>query len=81
MVRRTNGRPAWLTVFAVLAALACAMPALAQSNTAMIKGVVHDDKGQPVVDAKVTIEMTAGTGRRFDSAVLVARIGIAAECL
>ena len=66
MVRRTNGRPAWLTVFAVLAALACAMPAMAQS-TGMVKGVVTDDKGQPVEDAKVTIEMTGGTGRRFET--------------
>jgi tetratricopeptide (TPR) repeat protein len=66
MVRRTNGRPNWLTVFAVLAVLACALPAAAQS-TGMVKGVVSDDKGQPVEGAKVTIEMTGGTGRRFET--------------
>lgn len=66
MVRRTNGRPTWLSVFAVLAALACAMPALAQS-TGMVKGIVSDDKGQPVEGARVTIEMTGGTGRRFET--------------
>ncbi len=66
MVRRMNGRPAWLPVFAVLAALAFAMPVLAQS-TGMVKGVVTDDKGQPVEGAKVTIEMTGGTGRRFET--------------
>jgi tetratricopeptide (TPR) repeat protein len=66
MVRRTNGRPNWLTVFAVLAALACALPASAQS-TGMVKGVVTDDKGQPVEGARVTIEMTGGTGRRFET--------------
>jgi len=42
------------------------MPALAQS-TGMVKGVVSDDKGQPVDGAKVTIEMTGGTGRRFET--------------
>jgi tetratricopeptide (TPR) repeat protein len=66
MVRRTNGRPTWLFVFAVVAALAFAMPALAQS-TGMVKGIVSDDKGQPVGDARVTIEMQGGTGRRFET--------------
>jgi tetratricopeptide (TPR) repeat protein len=53
-------------MFAVFAALAIAIPAAAQS-TGMVKGVVVDDKGQPVEGAKVTIEMTAGTGRRFET--------------
>lgn len=66
MVRRTNGRPNWLSVFAVLAALALAVPAFAQS-TGMVKGMVTDDQGQPVENAKVTIEMTGGTGRRFET--------------
>src|SRR3954464_549080 len=66
MVRQVNGRPTWLLMFAVFAALALAIPAAAQS-TGMVKGVVVDDKGQPVEGAKVTIEMTAGTGRRFET--------------
>jgi tetratricopeptide (TPR) repeat protein len=41
-------------------------PAFAQS-TGMVKGVVTDDKGQPVADAKVTIEMNGGTGRKFET--------------
>jgi tetratricopeptide (TPR) repeat protein len=43
-----------------------AVPAFAQS-TGMVKGVVNDDKGQPVADAKVTIEMNGGTGRKFET--------------
>src|SRR6188474_1616464 len=66
MVRRSNGRPAWLSMLAIVAALAMAAPVAAQS-TGMVKGVVTDDKGQPVADAKITIEMTGGTGRRFES--------------
>ena len=66
MVRRINGRPTWLAMLAIVAALAMAAPAAAQS-TGMVKGVVTDDKGQPVDGAKITIEMTGGTGRRFES--------------
>ena len=66
MVRRINGRSTWLSMLAIVAALATATPALAQS-TGMVKGVVTDDKGQPVENAKVTIEMNGGTGRRFES--------------
>lgn len=66
MVRRMNGRPAWLLVFAMFVGLAVAVPAVAQS-TGMVKGVVKDDKGQPVDGAKVTIEMAGGTGRRFET--------------
>jgi len=33
----------------------------------MVKGVVLDDKNQPVVDAKVVIEMNGGTGRKFET--------------
>jgi len=43
-----------------------AVPAFAQS-TGMVKGVVTDDKGQPVADAKITIEMNGGTGRKFET--------------
>src|SRR5262245_28672230 len=66
MVRRLSGRPTWLSILAIVAALAMALPAAAQS-TGMIKGVVVDDKGQPVENAKVVIEMTGGTGRRFET--------------
>jgi len=67
MVRRIiNGRPTWLSMLAIVAALATAVPAVAQS-TGMVKGVVTDDKGQPVDAAKVSIEMNGGTGRRYES--------------
>jgi len=65
MVRRICGRPAWLFTVALIAVLMAAAPAFAQS-TGMIKGVVSDEKGQPVADAKVLIEMT-GTGRKFET--------------
>src|SRR5229473_1601848 len=64
MVRRINGRPRF-SMLAIIAALTLAAPAVAQS-TGMVKGVVTDDKGQPVADAKITIEMSGGTGRRFE---------------
>ncbi|MDR1988715.1 MAG: tetratricopeptide repeat protein [Acidobacteriaceae bacterium] len=66
MVRRYSGRPMGLVACAVFAVLAMAVPAMAQS-TGMIKGVVTDDKNQPVEGAKVTIEMVGGTARRFES--------------
>jgi len=66
MVRRINGRPTWLSMLAIVALLATAVPVAAQS-TGMVKGVVTDDKGQPVDGAKVTIKMNGGTGRRFES--------------
>ena len=65
MVRRVNGRPIWLSMFVVFAALLLATPVAAQS-TGMVKGVVSDDQGQPIEGAKVDIEMTGGTGRRFE---------------
>ena len=66
MVRRISGRPGWLLTLVAIVALAFAVPAVAQSG-GMVKGVVADDKGQPVEGAKVTIEMVGGTGRRFDT--------------
>ena len=66
MVRRISGRPSWLFAAALVASLVAAVPAFAQS-TGMVKGVVIDDKGQPVADAKVTIEMNGGTGRKFET--------------
>ena len=65
MVRRVNGRPAWLVVFLVLAAVALAVPAFAQNG--MVKGTVRDEKGQPVDGAKVSIAQNGGTGRKFET--------------
>jgi tetratricopeptide (TPR) repeat protein len=66
MVRRIHGRPSWLFTLALIASLVAAVPAFAQS-TGMIRGVVTDDKGQPVDGAKVTIEMNGGTGRKYET--------------
>lgn len=66
MVRRMCGRPSWLFAVALVASLIAAVPAFAQS-TGMVKGVVMDDKNQPVPDAKVTLEMVGGTGRKFET--------------
>jgi tetratricopeptide (TPR) repeat protein len=66
MVRRFCGRPSWLFTVALIASLAAAVPAFAQS-TGMVKGVVTDDKGQPIDGAKVTLEMVGGTGRKFET--------------
>jgi len=60
------GRPSWLFAVALVASLIAAVPAFAQS-TGMVKGVVMDDKNQPVADAKVTLEMVGGTGRKFET--------------
>jgi len=68
MVRRLNARLfhlAWLAG-AVLLALAIALPAAAQS-TGMVKGVVKDTSGQPVDGAKVSIDMTEGVNRHFET--------------
>ena len=62
---RRNGRPIWLLMFAALAALAIATPAVAQMG-GIVKGTVVDDKGQPVENAKVTITMP-DTGRKFET--------------
>lgn len=66
MVRRICGRPSWLPIIVAVAALAVASPVVAQS-TGMVKGVVNDDKGEPVEGAKITIEMNGGTGRRYET--------------
>src|SRR5439155_1618936 len=55
MVCRVNGRLSWLVACVALAALAMPLPAAAQS-TGMVRGVVKDMQGQPVENAKVTIE-------------------------
>jgi tetratricopeptide (TPR) repeat protein len=65
MVRRLNGRRPWLVVCVAAIALAMALPAVAQS-TGMVRGVVKDMQGQPVENAKVTIEAD-GTNRHFET--------------
>jgi tetratricopeptide (TPR) repeat protein len=60
MVRRI-GR----VILAALAALAIAMPAAAQMG-GMVRGRVLDDKGQPVVDASITIT-AVDTARKFQT--------------
>jgi tetratricopeptide (TPR) repeat protein len=64
MVRRLNRRP-WVPAFIALAMLVTAWPAAAQS-TGLVKGVVKDEKGQPVEGAKITIEFQGGVNRKFD---------------
>jgi len=66
MVRRVSGRLPWVTASVAVFALATALPAVAQS-TGMVKGVVKDMQGQPVDGAKVTIEMSEGTARKFET--------------
>src|SRR5215510_9471523 len=65
MVRRLNGRLLWLAGVALLA-LSIASPAAAQS-TGMVKGVVKDAQGQPVDGAKISIDMTEGVTRHFET--------------
>ena len=66
MIRRLNGRHAGLTVCFAVIALVLALPAAAQT-TGMVKGLVKDEKGQPVEGAKVTIEYTDGVNRRQET--------------
>ena len=69
MSRRVNGRPIWLSAFAVVAALSVlsiAVPVFAQS-TAVVRGVINDDKGQPADNAKVSFDLQADTPKHFDT--------------
>lgn len=68
MVRRLNGRFSSLAGagLVALAVIAVATPAAAQS-TGMIKGVVKDAQGQPVDGAKVSITMSEGVNRHFET--------------
>jgi tetratricopeptide (TPR) repeat protein len=50
----------------VVAALAITWPAAAQMN-GLLQGIVKDAKGQPVEGARVTIEITDGIPRRFET--------------
>jgi tetratricopeptide (TPR) repeat protein len=64
MIRRIFGRLAWQAVVATVVVLGFALPAAAQG---MITGKVVDAKGEPVVDAKITIEQTDGVTRKFET--------------
>ncbi len=55
-----------LALIAALALFCSVAPALAQS-TGAIKGKVVDVKGEPVVDAKITIEFKDGMARKFET--------------
>jgi len=63
MIRRITSRLAQ-AVLASLVVFAFAVPAAAQG---MITGKVVDAKGEPVVDAKITIEQTDGVTRKFET--------------
>lgn len=65
MVRRLNGRRVGLFVCTLLTTLAIALPAAAQGGR--LRGVVKDDKGQPVDGAKVTIDFQGGVSRHFET--------------
>src|ERR1700746_1556440 len=67
MIRRITSRLAKAAVASVVSfvcVLAFALPAAAQG---MITGKVVDAKGEPVVDAKITIEQTDGVTRKFET--------------
>jgi len=66
MIRRLNGRHAWTVVCAWAFALALAASTAAQT-TGMVKGLVRDDKGQPVDGAKITIESTESGSRKQET--------------
>jgi tetratricopeptide (TPR) repeat protein len=66
MVRRINGRLSWLVACAAALVVATAMPVAAQS-TGMVKGVVKDAQGNPVDGAKISIDMTEGVSRHFET--------------
>jgi tetratricopeptide (TPR) repeat protein len=66
MVRRTTGRPMWVLMFAFAVALAVALPVAAQTLS-IVRGVVKDDKGQPVDGAKVSFDLQGNTPRHFES--------------
>jgi len=66
MIRRLNGRHAFLLGLAGAVALGLALPAAAQS-TGMVKGLVRDDKGQPVDGAKITIDFMDGVNRHQET--------------
>jgi tetratricopeptide (TPR) repeat protein len=64
MIRRFSSRLAWHMALASFVVLGFALPAAAQG---MITGTVVDAQGNPVPDAKVTIEQTDGVTRKFET--------------
>src|SRR5258707_12851388 len=64
MLRSITSRLAWQAVVSSVVVLGFALPAAAQG---MITGTVVDAKGQPVADAKITIEQTDGVTRKFET--------------
>src|SRR3989442_14867597 len=66
MIRRLNGRHVWVLLCAGVLAFGLAVPAAAQT-TGMVKGLVRDDKGQPVDGAKGTIEFAEGVNRKQET--------------
>jgi tetratricopeptide (TPR) repeat protein len=64
MIRRFSSRLAWHLALVSFAVLGFALPAAAQG---MITGTVVDAQGNPVADAKITIEQTDGVTRKFET--------------
>ena len=64
MIRRIFGRLAWQAVIASVVVLGFALPAAAQG---MITGTVVDAKGNPIADAKITIEQVDNASRKFET--------------
>ena len=64
MIRRFSSRLAWQLALVSLVVLGFALPAAAQG---MITGTVVDPQGNPVADAKITIEQTDGVTRKFET--------------
>jgi tetratricopeptide (TPR) repeat protein len=64
MVRRSNGRPIWVLLVAVLAGLAIPRPVLAQGG--QVRGTVTNEKKEPIEGATVVIQAD-GASRRFEA--------------
>jgi tetratricopeptide (TPR) repeat protein len=64
MIRRFSSRLAWHLALVSFVVLGFALPAAAQG---MITGTVVDAQGNPVADAKITIEQTDGVTRKFET--------------
>jgi Flp pilus assembly protein TadD len=64
MIRRFSSQLAWQLGLAGIVVFGFALPAAAQG---MITGTVVDAQGNPVADAKITIEQTDGVTRKFET--------------
>jgi len=64
MIRRFSSRLAWHLALVSFVVLGFTLPAAAQG---MITGTVVDAQGNPVADAKITIEQTDGVTRKFET--------------